>query len=344
MTSCHTRIMQKGCDTADPVDAGRGKPDRVTSDAGADSASMMPSLEQIDRFLTERFGPVADLVTLQAGGWSSAYGFVADATEWVLRVGHHRDDFAKECVAATWQQPGLPVPEVLETGDAFGCHYIVTRRHHGTKLADLETARVPAAIERLVEVLAAIRRVELPGDGYGIWLAPEADAPAASWPEYLCSVADRDEERLVGWRGKLARHPRGSDAFRVGCSRLQAAADAFPTARRLVHADLLLNHLIGPDGSITAVFDWGNALAGDPLYDIAWIVYCIPWFPAIDRRHVLELARLRFPDDDLDRLLPLYELHIALGELQYAAFREDVAGMDGATDRLECLLAGGERR
>ena len=67
VTSCHTRIMQKGCDTADPVDAGRGKLDRRMPDAGADSASMMPSLDQIDRFLTERFGPVADLVTLQAG-------------------------------------------------------------------------------------------------------------------------------------------------------------------------------------------------------------------------------------------------------------------------------------
>ena len=184
-------------------------------------------------------------------------------------------------------------------------------------------------------MLAAIRRVELPGQGFGIWLAPDADAPAASWPEYLCSVADRDEERLVGWRGNLARHQRASEAFRLGCTMLEAGSEAFPTARGLVHADLLLNHLIGPDGSITAVFDWGNALAGDPLYDIAWIVYCIPWFPAIDRRHVLDLARLRFPDDDLDRLLPLYELHIALGELQYAAFREDVAGMDGAAGRLE---------
>ena len=62
------------------------------------------------------------------------------------------------------------------------------------------------------------------------------------------------------------------------------------------------------------------------------------------RRHVLDLARWHLPDDDIDGLLPLYELHIALGELQYVAFREDVAGMDGATGRLERLTAGGERR
>ncbi len=305
---------------------------------------MMPSIDQIDRFLTDRFGPVVDLVTLQGGGWSSAYGFVAGSDEWVLRVGHHRLDFEKECTAATWCEPGLPVPDVLEMGDAFGCHYIITRRHHGTKLADLDPSRVTDAIERLVDVLTAIRRVELPGHGYGIWLAPGVDAPAASWSDHLCSVADRDEIRLIEWRRKLARHQRASDAFRLGCSRLEALADAFPATRGLVHADLLLNHLIGPDGSITAVFDWGNALAGDPLYDIAWIVYCIPWFPAIERRHVLDLARRHFPDDDLDRLLPLYEVHIALGELQYTAYLEDVAGIDAATDRLERLIAGRDQR
>lgn len=305
---------------------------------------MMPTLEQIDRFLTERFGSVDDLVTLQGGGWSSAYAFVARSGDWVLRVGHQRVDFEKECVAATWREPGLPVPEVVEMGDALDCHYIVTRRYRGTELADLETSRVPTAVDGLFGVLAAIRRVELPGQGYGIWSAPDADAPAASWSEYLCSVVDRDEERLVGWRRKLSAHPSASDAFRRGGAALARRADAFPGTRGLVHADLLLNHLIGPDGSVTAVFDWGNALAGDPLYDIAWIVYCIPWFPAIDRRHVLDLAGRHFPGDDVDGLLPLYELHIALGELQYAAFREDVAGMEGATDRLERLLAGGVHR
>ena len=62
------------------------------------------------------------------------------------------------------------------------------------------------------------------------------------------------------------------------------------------------------------------------------------------RRHVLDLARWHFPDVDPHRLLPLYELQIALGELQYAAFRKDAAGMDGAAGRLERLNAGGGRR
>lgn len=303
---------------------------------------MMPDLDQIGRFLGERFGPVDDLTVLQGGSWSSAYAFAAGERELLLRVGNHREDFEKERIAATWHQPGLAVPEVLELGDAFDCHYVVSQRHHGTKLADLDPARVPAAIEALFDVLGASRHVNLAGTGFGIWHAPGCDAPATSWSEYLCGLADRDESRLVDWRRKLALHPRANTAFRDGCRALEVAAGDLPPTRGLVHADLLLNHLVGADDTITAVFDWGNALAGDPLYDVAWITFCIPWFPAIDRRHVLDLARRHFPDDDIDRLIPVYELHIAVAELPSMAFADDRPALEHTTDWIARHLSDGE--
>ena len=55
--------------------------------------------------------------------------------------------------------------------------------------------------------------------------------------------------------------------------------------------------------------------------------------------HVLNLARRRFPDDDVDRLLPLYELHIAVASLQYMAFADDVAGLESTPDRIARLLS-----
>jgi hygromycin-B 4-O-kinase len=305
---------------------------------------MEPGLDDIGGFLAALLGPVSGPTVLQAGAWSSAYAFEADGRELVLRLGHHREDFDKERVAGTWNEPGLPVPEVLEVGEVFDRYYIVSQRHHGTKLADLDPATVPRVVEGLIDVLAATRRVALPGSGYGIWLAPAGDAPAPSWSEHLCAVADRDERRLVGWRGRLAAHSRALDAFWRGCTALRANADRFPHTRAVVHADLLLNHLVGPDGDITAVFDWGNSLAGDPLYDIAWIVYCIPWFPAIDRRHVLGLARSRFPDDDVDGLVPWYELHIAVASLQYQAYIEDDAELERTVDRVDHLLTITARR
>ena len=44
-------------------------------------------------------------------------------------------------------------------------------------------------------------------------------------------------------------------------------------------------------------------------------------------------------EDDLDTLLRLYELHIALDSLQYMAFADDVPGLRHVTDRIAELRA-----
>ena len=295
-------------------------------------------LEPIRAFLSERFELVSDVEELQPGGWSSAYSFRSGQHDLILRVGDHAEDFNKERYASTWHVAGVPVPEVLDLGEAFNGFYIVSQRHEGQKLADLDPSRVPRAIESLFEVVVAMRQIRLPGRGFGIWRTPDCNAPATTWGEHLRSVGSRDESRLVGWRRKLAAHPRANSAFQQGCAVVEELTTDLPDTRGLVHADLLLNHLVDGDDGVTAVFDWGNALAGDPLYDIAWILYCIPWFQAIDRRHVLALARRHFPNDDVDRLLPLYELHIGVASLQYQAFAEELASLETSTASISTLL------
>jgi hygromycin-B 4-O-kinase len=284
------------------------------------SALTMPSAEAVEAFLSARF-PGTDAVTqLEASGWSSAYSFRSEGRELVARFGQHREDFAKERFADTWHIPGVPIPEVLELGDAFDGAFIVSQRHHGAKLAEISAERVPAAITSLFGVLVAMRQITLPGEGFGIWLTPNYDAPSRTWADYLTGSANRDESRLVDWRAKLAAHPNASVAFERGCREMERRAAEVPNTRGIVHADLLLNHLVAEDDTIVTVFDWGNSLAGDPLYDIAWILYCIPWYPAINRDHVLALTRAHFDEPGLERRLAAYELHIAIDSLQYLAY------------------------
>jgi hygromycin-B 4-O-kinase len=296
------------------------------------------SVEKVHAFLAERFLAVRNVTEIQSGAWSNAFAFDAQERELILRIGAHREDFEKERVAATWNSADVPIPEVLDLGDAFDGYYIVSQRHYGTKLADLHPSRVPRVMSSLIEVVSAMRQVPLPGKGFGIWLAPNCDAPSPTWADYLCSVVDRDESRLVAWRAKLATHPRAHDAFQRGTVALQESADLLPNTRSLVHADLLLNHLVNDNDGIAIVFDWANALAGDPTYDIAWILFCIPWFPMVNRQHVLQLAEMHFPHENLERLLNIYELHIGVASLQYLAYAEDLAGLETSTHRIEQIL------
>ncbi len=299
---------------------------------GLDQSSIHP-------FLSQRFARVADLESLQGGEWSSAYGFNVGSDQLVVRFGPYREDFEKEDVASTWRLPALPIPEVLEIGDAFGGAYIVSRRKQGVKLADVESSRVNSVVRNLVELLVSVQTIRLPGTGYGIWLAPTCNAPYPSWRAYLQSVRDRDESRLVDWRAKLSAFANGMETFSLGCEVFQAQLRHVPNTRHVIHADLLLNHLIAPDNSVSAIFDWGNAMAGDPLYDIAWIAACIPWFPSIDRSHLLAVARSLFGVMFSEERLKIYEFHILLAEMPYLAFADRGQELMEAFDRLKVVLA-----
>jgi hygromycin-B 4-O-kinase len=140
----------------------------------------------------------------------------------------------------------------------------------------------------------------------------------------------------------LARSPNSYEGG-SGCDVLSSVVDDVPNVRGVIHGDLLLNHLIAEDNSIAAVFDWGNSLAGDPLYDAAWILFCIPWFPAIDGDQVVSLARSVFGGPAFERRLAIYQLHIAVSELQYLAHLGDAEAMRAAavrtTAKIEAVIS-----
>ena len=101
-----------------------------------------PSLDEVRRFLTARHGgTVADLELLHGGFWSAAYGYRVDERELVLRFGQVRDWFEMDRAAMAYNAPDLPVPEVLEIGDAFGGSYAISVRHHGRFLETVAPAR-----------------------------------------------------------------------------------------------------------------------------------------------------------------------------------------------------------
>ena len=66
--------------------------------------------------------------------------------------------------------------------------------------------------------------------------------------------------------------------FDAGYARLLGLVDARPEARHLVHSDLLNFNVLAEDDRVSAVFDWGAALYGDFLWDVAWLTFWQPWY------------------------------------------------------------------
>ena len=225
-----------------------------------------PPLSDIEAFLKDRHGArVTEVNPLRGGFWSSAYSYVADDRELVLRIGSMREGFEADQAAMAFSRPDLPVPVVLEIGDAFGASYALSERHHGSFLEDLDPALATPGGETLSRLLVALLSVPAaPGE------------PSMSWRDWLLgSLVDDPSHRVSGWRPKLAEDTTLDRLFTACERRITELTDACPQRSDLVHGDLLhQNVLITPDASaVTAVFSWKCSLRGDFLYDVAWCTF-----------------------------------------------------------------------
>ena len=197
---------------------------------------------------------------------------------------------------------------------------------------------------KVVAALEAMRTADLPqNSGVGGWGA-EGKAPYKKWSEHLLAVGDDGPHRRThGWTEKLATFPRGKETFYWGFDLLKdAASDAVP--RCLVHCDLINRNVLVDKGEISGVFDWGCALYGDHLYDLAWFEFWSPWYPELDIEYLRSELEHRWVDIDYElenkdsRLLACY-LHIGLDHLAYNAHRENWTDLAATAKRMRILVA-----
>jgi hygromycin-B 4-O-kinase len=289
-------------------------------------------------FLATRFASVASVEHLADGQWSRAFGFQAAHRQLVVRFGNQVEDYEKDLQAAAWAAPGLPIPGVLEIGSALGGVYAVSERVSGTPVDGLEPHQYPAALDSLFDALEAIRQIDLPGKGFGIWRAPDGVASHRSWSQFLVAVGERDDDRIRGWRERLSSDPKASAVFDLARRCLEQQVSVCPDLRGVIHGDLLAGNVLVDGDRISGIIDWGNSMAGDPLYDVAWLTFWAPWHPGLDPDLVRALATERFDEPRLAERLSCYELHIALDGLQYQAFAERWDDLAETTARTLALL------
>jgi len=304
---------------------------------------------QAEAFLMGRFGPaIRDVTPIGYGEWSRAYAYRHGDDEYVARFGRYAEDFAKDRRAARYGSAALPIPKVTEIGEAFGGAYAVSRRALGDFIDDLDGTGMRAVLPSLFATLDAARQVDLSATaGYGGWDV-DGVAHQETWRSTLLAVAgDESADRIVGWREGMARSAAATQAFQEGLDRLNSLLPYVPEDRHLIHADLLHFNVLVDDDRISAVVDWGCSLYGDFLYDIAWIVFWSPWYPAwrgIDFQ--AEAARhLRATGLDVPRFeerVRCYQLHIGLDSLKYNAFKQRWDELD-AVARHVLTVARGER-
>jgi hygromycin-B 4-O-kinase len=158
-------------------------------------------------------------------------------------------------------------------------------------------------------------------------------------------AVDTHRPRLPGWRERLEAEPARERFFRETYDRLRALVEHMPEVRRLVHSDLLHYNVLVDGDRITAIIDWGSALFGDFVYDVAWLAFWSPWYPAWSSIDFAEEAARHYAAIGLE--VPAYEvrlrgcqLHIGQDALAYQAFTGRWDEFDWTAERLRSVAAG----
>jgi hygromycin-B 4-O-kinase len=305
------------------------------------------SFADVQSFIRGHYGDRAShLEPLGSGAWSKAYALELDGQEVVARFGAHGEDFAKEQVMGEFSSTQLPIPKVLEIGEAPGGFFAVSERVYGEFLDELSESDMGAVLPSLLSALDAVRDIDVSRTtGYGYW-TPAGKAPHATWQEALLDVAvDRSGGRIHGWRQALDSSPTGAKPFDAALNVLRDLAPDLPAERHIIYADWMYHNVFVGHGRINAVVDWGNSMYGDHLYDAAWLLFCWSWSPqlsAIDVRDELDqrwAAQGSVPNDLEHRLLA-YQIHIGLGAQAHSALIGRFDSLAFSAEQTMCLVKG----
>jgi hygromycin-B 4-O-kinase len=284
---------------------------------------------QVRAVITSAMGDgLRDLSPIDQGAWSSTYAFRLGEGEYIVRFSPLDEDFRRDQFACRFSSPQIPVPKIVEIGEAFGGYYAISEQAPGVAIDLLAAEEVQEVVPAVLRLLDALRQADVSSThGFGGWEV-DGNGTFESWKDSLLAInTDHPDGRISGWREKLAASSYGTKRFDRFYAQFAVTLEDCPEARHLVHADLLHFNLLVDQGKITAVLDWGCAKYGDFLYDLAWFTFWAPWFPAMQGIDWRELSRRYYAErgiaiPDFDRRLAAYELHIGLDSLAYCAFIE----------------------
>ncbi|MFC0010564.1 phosphotransferase family protein [Devosia nitrariae] len=273
------------------------------------------------------------------GEESRAFALTVAGEELILRLHPTGHGYAKDAFASrNFGSKELPVPHVVDYGILdSGLFYCLSERAPGVTLQDLDGSELEPVLEPVARVMDAIARTDVSAvSGYGPFDA-EGRGGHTSWHDYLLAIADPGAD---GWS-------RASGDISETIARLfdllHALAGHCPETRALVHGDFGSNNVLVDDARISGVIDWSEAMVGDPLYDLANILFWRPWLDCMEQQ-------ARFFDQNRPELLKdvrrltCYQLRIGLGEASGALRQGNRRMLDWALARCEAIASeAGER-
>jgi len=288
--------------------------------------------------------PIETLIPIKGGEWSAAYKFYNENQPFVIRLSHTPENFFRDRVAAQWSTQNLPVPQIIKIDQYKDQHYAISPFYCGEALEKLSASELAQTIPGFLLMMTAMQSIDLSTvAGFGS-LTPDGQGTYQSWSEALLDVANDHPESLThGWKKILAEDQKAKRMFDHFYNILTELVQYCPEHKNLIHNDLLYQNLLVDNHRISAVIDWGCAMIGDPLYDIATFAFFEPWYPVFTQVNLIERMQQSYIEQSLNRRnfsqrLTACQIHLALGNIAYCAFSDGKHDLYQHINRLEELF------
>jgi hygromycin-B 4-O-kinase len=287
------------------------------------------SAAALDRFIESAFPLHGPLRPLTEGEESRAFAFDAGEEAFAVRVNATIEGFEMDrLICAALSGSAIPVPDVVliaSLEDArFAC---VSRRLPGDTLQALPKGGAFALGSAIAQTLDQIAGLD---DAILRCLAASPLMGAqASWPDFIATVARLD------WRHASAGARTSIDRW---TDLVDERVDELPQRRGLVHGDFGSNNVLVQEGTVSAVLDWSEARIGDPLYDVANILFWRSWLDCMEQqcRYFEQREPWRLAEREI---LTCYQLRIGLETLHEAFADDDARLIDWAIQRCSEIAA-----
>lgn len=209
---------------------------------------------------------------------------------------------------------------------------------------ELGQSEVEKIIPAIFEMLNSLREANISTTtGYGHWNKNEK-GQYSSWRDFLLSVdTDDSTSKIHGWRAHLESSPQGIEFFDQISRRLKILAGKNYEGRHLIHGNLPHFNVLTDNNKVSAVIDWGNAMYGDFLYDLANFTFWGPLHPAIQKIDWRTKAKQYFIEkgieiQDYEKRLYTCELHIGLSDMSWNAHNKNWKELEATTKRIADLV------
>ena len=280
---------------------------------------------------------VDEVIPVGNGEWSQAFFYKEAGTDKVVRFSAIDDDFKRDKFAQCFNSPNLPIPEIEEIGKAFDGFFAISKKVDGVMIDHLNKEEMKRIIPSLLDLLNSLRTIDTSKTtGFGGW-DTVGNGTRSSWRDFLISKVSR--ERIV--------NTEALKIFDLAYEELLKLLNFCPEDRHVVHNDLLHFNLLVEGNKVAGIIDWGCALYGDYLYDLAMFTTWQFYYPAMSGIDFKGEARRYFEErgadlSHFDERLKCYQLHLFLDSMAYNSYKENWKNVEMVANQLTKILENNE--